>query len=982
MKHLLIFTALFSLWTVAAAQNMPAGNENDPGRHWTPDEVCQPTHPQLLPASRHDFDRHDGNNDLAPRRGLRGSDTDRDELLRRHEQQDDGAQRVAPQTAGETFTVDGIKYCVNSDNASVYVTYTALRSSSNYNNINGAVSIPQSVYHNGKYYPVTAIGDRAFGDCSGLTSINIPNSVSSIRNYAFYNCSGLTSINIPNSVTSIGNYAFFQCSGLTSINIPNSVTSIGGDAFFHCSGLTSINIPNSVSSIGDYAFSGCSGLTSVTIGGSVSSIGDYAFFQCSGLTSITVDASNSVYDSRKNCNAIIETKTNTLLWGCKNTTIPNSVTSIGDRAFRDCSALTSINIPNSVSSIGEYAFYECTGLTSVTIPNSVTTIGEYAFNGCTGLTNVIVESGNRVYDSRDNCNAIIKTVTNTLLWGFKNTTIPNSVTSIGDCAFYYCTSLTSINIPNSVSSIGAYAFGYCSALTSINIPNSVSFIGGYAFDGCSSLMNFYSYRPTPPKTGNNQVFTDYYGISKLPLHATLHVIKGCTDSYRNSNTWNIFTTILDDLNPTDLVTSINLNKKELELDEWTTASTKLIATVLPNNATNKTIKWTTSNAAVATVNDGLVQGKESGTAYIIASTVDGSNLSDTCVVTVKPETILVQSVTINKAELNLTTGENEQLTATVLPDNATNKQVEWSSGNTAVATVSTDGVVSAVAPGNATITVRTTDGTNLTATCAITVVEPEPEFVAGDANGDGFVRINDVVTTSNYILGDEPAGFVFAAADVNQDGFVRINDVVLIANIILDGGMNAPAKVAAMQLAGNDYMTAQGVEIKAGETRFIDIELNNDNAFSALQMDINLPDGLILKGATLTGRADGHNLMTGRTVNGKATIAVFSTESNNFAGNNGAVIRLEVMATGNVTEDITLDNIFASTAKGVLKQLDTVSVGVNAVTGINDITVGNGLVNVYNTAGQLVRRNANASEATHNLPAGLYLVGGKKVVVK
>ncbi|WP_407402120.1 leucine-rich repeat protein [Sodaliphilus sp.] len=263
-----------------------------------------------------------------------------------------------------------------------------------------------------------------------------------------------------------------------------------------------------------------------------------------------------------------------------------------------------------------------------------------------------------------------------------------------------------------------------------------------------------------------------------------------------------------------------------------------------------------------------------------------------------------------------------------------------------------------------------------------TAVEPEPEYVTGDANGDGFVRINDVVTTSNYILGDEPAGFVFAAADVNQDGFVRINDVVLIANIILDGGMNAPAKVAVMQLAGNDYMTAQGVEIKAGETRFIDIELNNDNAFSALQMDINLPDGLMLKGATLTGRADGHNLMTGRTVNGKATIAVISTESNNFAGNNGAVIRLEVMATGNVTEDIMLDNIFASTAKGVLKQLDAVSVGVNAVSGINDITVGNGLVNVYNTAGQLVRRNANASEATRNLPAGLYLVGGKKVVVK
>ena len=182
MRHLLIFTALFSLWTAAAAQNMPAGNENDPGRHWTPYEVCPPT-PMLHHASRHDFDRHDGGNDLATRRGLRGSDTDRDDLLLRLEQQDDGAQRVAPQTAGETFTVDGIQYRVNSDDNAVEVDTNV--------NINGDVSIPQSVYHNGKYYPVTSIGNGAFYRCSGLTSINIPNSVTSIGEWAFSDCSGL-----------------------------------------------------------------------------------------------------------------------------------------------------------------------------------------------------------------------------------------------------------------------------------------------------------------------------------------------------------------------------------------------------------------------------------------------------------------------------------------------------------------------------------------------------------------------------------------------------------------------------------------------------------------------------------------------------------------------------------------------------------------------------------------------------------------------
>ena len=245
-----------------------------------------------------------------------------------------------------------------------------------------SITIPNSV---------TSIGSSAFSGCSGLTSITIPNSVTSIGDCAFGFCGGLTSVTIGNSVKSIGFYAFGDCTSLTSINIPKSVTSIGDQAFSGCSGLTSINIPNSVTSIGESAFWDCSGLTSITIPNSVTSIGNWAFYYCSGLASITVESGNTVYDSRENCNAIIETSSNTLHTGCKSTTIPNGVTSIGDLAFGGCSGLTSITIPNSVTSILGRAFRGCISLTSITIPNSVTSIGNVAFYLCSGLTSVIVE---------------------------------------------------------------------------------------------------------------------------------------------------------------------------------------------------------------------------------------------------------------------------------------------------------------------------------------------------------------------------------------------------------------------------------------------------------------------------------------------------------------------------------------------------------------------------------------------------------------
>ena len=304
---------------------------------------------------------------------------------------------------------------------------------------------------------------------------------------AFNGCSGLTSVTIPNSVTSIGNEAFNGCSGLTSVSIGNSVTSIGDYAFRDCSGLTSVTIPNSVTSIGDYAFGGCSGLTSVTIGESVTSFGEVAFNNCSGLTSVVWNAKNCEDFGYYN-----ETPFNNILSQITSFTFGNEVEHIPANLCYGMSKLTEITIPNSVTSIGDYAFGGCSGLTSVTIPNSVTSIGSNAFNGCSGLTEILVLSNNEEFSSE---NGVLYNKDKTTLIkypeGKKDTsfTIPNSVTSIGDYAFIGCSVLTSVTIPNSVTSIGSRAFSSCSGLTSVTIPNSVTSIGSYAFRNCSGLTS-------------------------------------------------------------------------------------------------------------------------------------------------------------------------------------------------------------------------------------------------------------------------------------------------------------------------------------------------------------------------------------------------------------------------------------------------------------------------------------------------------------
>jgi len=236
---------------------------------------------------------------------------------------------IMPLITIASVKIDGIYYNLDTENKTAEVTYHPWK-------YEGNIILPKSVIHDGFEYIVTSIGYYAFYECSGLSNISIPKTVSSIGDHAFDNCSGLSNISIPNTIKSIGRMSFFGCSGMTSVDFPSSVVYIGDGAFYACHGLTSITIPNGVAEIGENPFQ-----------------------DCPNITNITVASDNPFFDSRNNCNAIIESKTNVLVSGCKNTVIPNTVTSIGPSAFSDCSNLTNINIPNSVTNIGDDAFWSC-----------------------------------------------------------------------------------------------------------------------------------------------------------------------------------------------------------------------------------------------------------------------------------------------------------------------------------------------------------------------------------------------------------------------------------------------------------------------------------------------------------------------------------------------------------------------------------------------------------------------------------------------
>jgi hypothetical protein len=393
------------------------------------------------------------------------------------------------------FAVDGIYYNKLSD-TTCSVTYLT----EDYSGYSGNVVIPKTVAYDGVEYTVTAIGDHAFGNSTGLTSISIPNSVTEIGFGSFSGCFRLTAVTIPDSVTVIGGFAFTNCAGLTSVVIPDSVTEIQYCAFGECDNLTSVTIGNSVTKIGIDAFLNCSRLASVIVGKSVTEIGDNAFRGCDGLVKCAYPSSISDPFYVMNClsisypeDAIIE---DGIIWGANKSEL----------YFVSLSFEGEFTFPDTVTRIGNHSFAYCAGLTSVNT-GSVTSIGDYAFAWCAGLTSAA---------------------------------IGDSVTSISDYSFYCCYGLTSVTLGNSVTSIGESAFEECSSIEHIEIPGSVTSISDYAFYECTGLESVTCVWDEPLQVTDNYIFS-----SEIYESCPLYVPIGTKDKYANTATWCKFENIYE-----------------------------------------------------------------------------------------------------------------------------------------------------------------------------------------------------------------------------------------------------------------------------------------------------------------------------------------------------------------------------------------------------------------------------------------------------
>lgn len=650
-----------------------------------------------------------------------------------------------------------------------------------------SVSIPSSV---------TSIGANAFLNCTSLTQATLSNGIKTIGGSAFSGCSGLTSLAMPNSITSIGTYAFKNCTSLTDVELSNGLTAIPNYAFTGCKALTSVVIPEGVTSVGDYAFQNCSAMTSVDIPSTVNWLGSYDFDGCTALTEVGITdlaawckmrfgaekASPFFYAKTMKLNgepvtdlvfpegistigayAFAEYK------GLKSVMISNDVTSIAEGAFQGCRDLKDVTIGSSVTSVGQYAFRDCTGMQNLVIGNSVNSIGDHAFGNCGDLRSIVVVKGNSKYDSRDNCNALIETATNKLLVGCRNTIIPGTVKTIADLAFSYCKGLAYVNIPNSVTSITTNGSSDSSFRGSDlkEIEFHCSKLGSWLFNGQTSLEKVVL--GSEVTSIEDRAFYGCTNVQTVVSYIQEPFAFGYSAFYFN-NTYNTCKLIVPagtrDAYIAKGWTESVFRGGVVEMDPNSLA----VADQTVNRGATVTIPIELNNVTPVTAFQFEVNLPEG----ITWSRCTLTDRKDDHIISAKKQA----------------TG-NYMVTAISLSD----ESFSGTSGAIAKLELKVDGqqIAGLYRLNIKNIGLTAEDGSELhpldvSNTLAIN------DFTLGDTNGDGNVTITDAVMVVSHVLGNDPEGFVSNAADMNDSGDITITDAVAIIKIVLDGQKTHAAK--------------------------------------------------------------------------------------------------------------------------------------------------------------------------------------------
>ena len=596
---------------------------------------------------------------------------------------------------------------------------------------------------------VTSLGNSSFNDCTGLKEVTLSNGLTEIGYAAFRSCSSLTDVVIPDSVTMIQDRAFNDCTSLSNVVLSKNLENLGMLSFGDCTSLLEIEIPKSLASasggMSGGPFGG-SGLKSVTFEAGITTIAPYLFQGAAEIERIVLpDTVTSLGNSSFNdCT------------GLKEVTLSNGLTEIGYAAFRSCSSLTDVVIPDSVTLIQDRAFNDCTSLSNVVLSNAITEIPNDMFSNCGALTDVTLPEkleriGTRSFENCASLAAISLPETVSYIdsdafagSGLTEIEIPAACYHIGSSAFENCAGLASVVLNEGVENIGGSCFRNCDSLTSITIPNGVKEIGSYVFDGCEMLATVTfgnGIAEIPNNTFSNcpalnnvvipygvteigsSAFANCTGLTSITIPRTVTSIETNAFSYKDRMTiYGVPGTYAETFANTNGFTFVPQENAAtsvaLNVTELTINDNQeyqLTLTIEPPNFTDA-IDWKSSNTEIVTVTqDGLIEGRSIGTATI---KVTVGNQSASCKVTVVQP---VTSISLNKTSLSLDALETYQLTATAKPSDAYNTKVIWSSSAPEIASVDENGLVTAHKKGTATITATAADGNGAKRNCTVTV---------------------------------------------------------------------------------------------------------------------------------------------------------------------------------------------------------------------------------------------------------------------